>query len=211
MSESSLELHQQEGGFSLEDFAVLHGITERQVNYLCRTGGILGARKLSTRWWIYPPAKLVREIRPYSKAEKAAGEALPFRAGRSSRPGAMASFTGHAGTYRTQAVDAEPVSPSVDRVLPGVPPSVFAGRQVKKNVRDIRLAASQALYPVVFSGQQLLLLECALLHEAQAVKERRVALEFEELERVEAGEDLKALYDALRALKDAASGKGVPS
>jgi hypothetical protein len=52
-------------GLSAQAFASLHGLSLRRIQRYCREGKIFGARKhpLTKQWWIYPPAKLLCEIR----------------------------------------------------------------------------------------------------------------------------------------------------
>jgi hypothetical protein len=53
-------------GLGAHAFAESHGLSERYVVNLCRSGKIFGARKhpLTKKWWIYPPAKLLCDPRP---------------------------------------------------------------------------------------------------------------------------------------------------
>lgn len=74
MSNAPSARHQQEG-MRLGEFATLHGLTSGQATRLARGGKILGAQRhsLSGHWFVYPPAKLMEEIRAYRKAQPATG------------------------------------------------------------------------------------------------------------------------------------------
>jgi hypothetical protein len=65
--------HQQQGGFTLADFAVLHGLDERQAWRLAAGGRILGAqRNHAGRWLIFPPAKILEPIRTFAPRKRPA-------------------------------------------------------------------------------------------------------------------------------------------
>ena len=55
-------LHQQQGGMSLAVFAEQTGVSVQQLQKYAKAGRIVGARKnpLTKKWWIYPPAKLLK-------------------------------------------------------------------------------------------------------------------------------------------------------
>lgn len=74
----SVTLHQQDGGLSIQAFAVQEGLTPIQVQSLAKRGLILGARKdsRSKKWTIYPPAKLMQRPRTYKPRDAAAGFAV---------------------------------------------------------------------------------------------------------------------------------------
>ena len=49
-------------GMSVADFAQRHGFCLSYALKLCRHGRVFGARQhpLTRRWWVYPPAKLLK-------------------------------------------------------------------------------------------------------------------------------------------------------
>lgn len=58
----SQPLHQQQGGMSLRAFAEQNGLSVQHIQKCAKAGRIVGARKnpLTKKWWIYPPAKLLK-------------------------------------------------------------------------------------------------------------------------------------------------------
>ena len=58
----SQPLHQQQGGMSLRAFAEQSGLSVQHIQKCVKAGRIVGARKnpLTKKWWIYPPAKLLK-------------------------------------------------------------------------------------------------------------------------------------------------------
>ena len=65
----SAAMHQQQGGMSLADFAVLHSMSVQEARRFAVEGKILGANRdsRSNRWTIYPPAKLLVTIKRQAK------------------------------------------------------------------------------------------------------------------------------------------------
>jgi hypothetical protein len=62
---------QQQGSMTLAEFAALHGLTEVQVRGLAKGGRIMGAqRKHTGHWLIFPPAKILGEIRIYAPRKR---------------------------------------------------------------------------------------------------------------------------------------------
>jgi hypothetical protein len=55
-------LHQQNGGFSLETYSGMTGVSIDRLRRYAVAGRIIGARKhpLTKKWWIYPPATLMK-------------------------------------------------------------------------------------------------------------------------------------------------------
>lgn len=113
--EKSITLHQQDGGMSVQAFAVREGLSLEQAKRFAKRGQILGARQdaRSKHWWVYPPAKLLVEPRSRNRrsaagmaaadcagldAERDASRAAPL-----SGAGVMAAC-GHADTHPTPAI-----------------------------------------------------------------------------------------------------------
>lgn len=57
--------HQQEG-VSIATFSLTSGVSEKQLLKYARAGRIVGARKhpLTKKWWVYPPAQILKGWRP---------------------------------------------------------------------------------------------------------------------------------------------------
>ena len=229
---STNDLNQQEGGMSLQAFAARCGLTETQMFRLVKTGRVLGASKhpLSKKWRIYPPARLLVDIRPYKRKDTLTGEAKGLAS-----PQASVCTSALANVSSLQALAGagqhprRPRTPSeVQGAAPltgdgfalgdlahrselaqlGKLPDVFACRKVKEAVRVIGLAGREIFYPLVLSGVQMLAVERALLHEAETIKQRLGFVdEFEPEARVSTGEQLATVYAALRTVKQAATAK----
>lgn len=114
--ERSITLHQQDGGMSVQAFAVREGLTLLQAKGLAKRGKILGARQdaRSKHWWIYPPAKLLAEPRRRAGVVSGAEQDAP-RAAPPSGAGDMAAVScSHAGAHPSQnvaGVSAPPAKP----------------------------------------------------------------------------------------------------
>lgn len=211
---------QQQGGMSAPDFAELHGLSKQQLAKLLNAGKVLGASRhpLSKHWWIYPPATLLERPRPYVKrtgqpglpTDTAARSSDPTEAQAGARRGASSAMGipegGRSPALPVAHLETSPFSAS--RVSPGKLPDVFASRQTKEAVHAVKLATSQTYYPVVLSGAQMLVIERALLHDAEALKRRLDFVdEFEPEARSATGEQLGTVYAALRVIKQAATAK----
>jgi hypothetical protein len=188
---SDLVHHEQQGGISLIEFAARHDLSREQALYLARSGRILGAARQRNGYWVvFPPAVLLEPLKVY-KRKAVVVEALQD----ARRP-------------RTPDV-LQGTGPLIaDGVSPGALSQVFANGQTVQAVRNVRLAADQSFYPLVLSGAQMLIVERALLHEAEAVKHRLDFVdEFEPEARIATGDQLNTVYAVLRVLKQAAAVK----
>lgn len=84
-------------------------------------------------------------------------------------------------------------------------PAIFTSPKVLESVRSARLAGSQLFYPVVLSGAQLLIIERALGHEVETIKDRAELHEFDLAADEFAGHELETVEAVLRVLKQATS------
>ncbi len=232
---SSEGLDQQQGGMSKHEFAALHGLTCNQIDYALRTGKVLGASRhpLSKHWRIYPPAKLLfdpSELRGRKLKDSLTEEAKVLASPQASvctsalangsSLQALAGAGQHPRRPRTpsEVQGTDPLSEDgftlgdlahrSELAQLGKLPDVFACRKVKEAVRVIGLAGREIFYPLVLSGAQMLAIERALLHDAEAIKQRLDFVdEFEPEARVFTGEQLATVYAALRTVKQAATAK----
>ena len=204
---TSNKLHQQQGGISLSEFATLHGLTHLQATKLVKAGKILGASRhpLSKHWFVFPPAVLLERPRAYKPRQPVSSDVGTSPHGLAECQAESGIECGHPASA-SGVQDCDPLT--VDRVTPGALPDVFASRHALEAVRSVKLAASQCFYPVVLSGAQVLAIERALLHDAEAIKQKLDFVdEFEPEAREVTGEKLTTVYAALRTIRKATADK----
>lgn len=165
---SSVSLHQQDGGMTVQAFADQQGITLEMMRYYVKAGRVVGARQdsRSKRWTIYPPAKLVDK----------SGDAMKRRE-------AAASFDVGTSPHGLSVVLAEPhqetpealsLCPSAKPVLTLPDSDVYRCPETQSVLRTLREAAArqcrEGIHYLRLEGRELSQLYAALDHERSRIR-----------------------------------------
>lgn len=187
----AVTLHQQEGALTMQAFADREGLTLKQALTAARRGQLLGARQnpLSNRWWVYPPAKLMKRPRSYQKREapedlaphtpdEAAAKLLPVHPTEAQEGHGVAGIP--EGGRCTPATEgkAEGIHPSASsqavQRCAGISPGVYRSPEARSVCQVLREAAArqhrEGIHYLRLDGREFSRLYAALERERSRIR-----------------------------------------
>jgi len=169
------DLHQQDGGMSVQVFADREGLTLKQARSCMKRGKVLGARQdaRSKHWWVYPPAKLMERPRSHAKPQGVAAESPDLLARGSADTGEAGAKSRQSGEPAPQ-VEAEGPRPPAKPVLPLPDSDVYRCPKTQSALRAIREAAArqhrEGVHYLRLEGREFSHLYAALDHERSRIR-----------------------------------------